>query len=112
MIRFILSGKCESLVLINKNGQIEFMDQYAEKFFNLQRGQAKGLHITKLVPDSGLHLVAQTGVAEIGKLVEVKGERRITTRFPIRKNGNIIGAIGKIVFYRLEERNKFIKNKN
>jgi transcriptional regulator with PAS, ATPase and Fis domain len=103
MIRFILSGKCESLVLINKNGQIEFMDQYAEKFFNLQRGQAKGLHITKLVPDSGLHLVAQTGVAEIGKLVEVKGERRITTRFPIRKNGNIIGAIGKIVFYRLEE---------
>jgi transcriptional regulator with PAS, ATPase and Fis domain len=103
MINFILSGICESLVLVNKDGEIEFMDRHTEKFFNLMRGGAKGLHVTKLVPDTRLHLIAKTGLKEIGKLLEVKGQKKIVTRFPIKKNGQIIGAIGKIIFYKLQE---------
>lgn len=103
MINFILKGVCESLILVDKNGEVEYMDKFTENFFNLKRGEAKGLHITELMPDTRLHVAAKTGVKEIGKIQKVRGEEKIVTRFPIKKNGDIIGAIGKIMFHKLEE---------
>ena len=41
-IKFIFTNRYESLVVINKKGEIEFMDRITEKFFNLSPGQGKG----------------------------------------------------------------------
>jgi len=113
MIKFLLKGTYEGLILIDNEGKIEFMDKYSEKFFNLNPGEAKSLHITDLVPDTKLHLVAQTGIPGIGQIQEVKGEKKIVSRLPIKKDGEIIGAIGKVVFHKIEEienLNKEIEN--
>lgn len=103
MIAFLLKGICESLILVDKNGKIEYLDKFTENFFNIKRGEGKGLHITDLMPESRLHIAASTGMKEVGKIQKVRGEDKIVTRFPIKKNGNIIGAIGKIMFQKLEE---------
>ena len=103
MINFILKGVGEGLILINKGGEIEFIDKYTEKYFNLKPGEGKGVHITELIPESRLHLVAKTGVKEVGKVLKVKGENIIVTRFPIKKGDHVIGAIGKIIFHKLDQ---------
>lgn len=102
-IKVFLKGVFESLIIINKNGAIEYMDGYAEKFFSKERGGAKGLHITNLMPESRLHIVAGSGIKETAKIQKVKGEDKIVTRYPIKKDGDIIGAVGKIIFQKLEE---------
>ena len=103
MIRFLLKGVYEGLILIDKEGKIEFMDKYTERSFNLNPGEGKNFHLTDLVPDTKLHLVAKTGIPGIGQIQEVRGEKVIVSRLPIKKNQEIIGAVGKVIFHKVEE---------
>lgn len=103
MIRFLLKGVYEGLILIEGEGKIEFMDRYTERSFNLNRGEGKNLHITDIVPGTKLHLVAKTGIPGIGQIQEVRGEKVIVSRLPIKKNQEIIGAVGKVIFHKVEE---------
>ena len=41
-MRFFLRNPYESLVIVNREGRIEFMDRGSEKFLNLPEGGAKG----------------------------------------------------------------------
>ena len=103
MLKFLLKGTYEGLILIDKEGCIEFMDKYSEKFFGLKPGEGKNFRICDLVPDTKLDVVAKTGIPGIGQIQEVKGEKRIVSRIPIKKDGEIIGAIGKVLFHKVEE---------
>lgn len=102
-IAFLIKGFYEGLILIDPDGKIEFMDKYSEKFFDLKPGEAKNFHITDLMSDTELHTVARTGVPRIGQIQNVKGEKMIVSRLPIKKDGKILGAIGKVIFHKLEE---------
>ena len=53
-IKFFLTNRYENLVIINENGEIEFMDRITEKFHNLSRGQGRGKKITEIIPYSEL----------------------------------------------------------
>jgi transcriptional regulator with PAS, ATPase and Fis domain len=103
MIKFLLKGIYEGLILVDKDGRIEFMDINTEKFFTLHPGEGVRLHVTDLMPDTNLHIVAKSGIPAIGQIQETKGERRIVSRLPIKKGGEIVGAIGKVLFHKLEE---------
>ena len=103
LIKFLLKGVYEGLILINTEGQIEFMDKYTERSFGLRPGEGKNFQITDLVPDTKLHLVAKTGIPGIGQIQEVRGEKVIVSRLPIKKDQEILGAIGKVIFHKVEE---------
>ena len=103
MIKFLLKGIYEGLILVDKDGRIEFMDINTEKFFGLHPGEGVSLHVTDLMPDTNLHIVAKTGIPAIGQIQETKGQRRIVSRLPIKKGGEFVGAIGKVLFHKLEE---------
>ncbi len=109
-IRFTLKNRYEGVILVDPEGRIAFMDKPSEKFFGLPWGGAKGKHISELVPGTNLHKVARTGVPEIGQVQEVKGYKKIVTRLPIIRNGEVIGAVGKVMFHDLQEIEK-LRNK-
>lgn len=41
-VKFILTNRYESMVIVNEKGEIEFIDHLTERFFNLPPGGAKG----------------------------------------------------------------------
>ena len=95
----ILDNVYKGVVCVDKNGLITFLSRSNERFYNLKRGEAIGKHVTEVIKNSKLHRVAKTGKPEIGYIMEVKdGLFRIVERIPIKKNGELIGAIGKIMF--------------
>ena len=95
----ILDNVYKGVVCVDKRGRITFMSRSNERFYNLKPGEAIGRHVTEIIKNSTLHIVAKTGKPEIGHIMEVKdGVFRIVERIPIKKNGKIIGAIGKIMF--------------
>jgi len=102
-LRFFLRNPYESLLVVNKKGEIEFMDRGSEKFFGLLEGGAKGVKVTELVPDSALPRVLETGIPVIGRIFDVKGVRRIGSTYPLIRDGEVIGAIGHLILRSLEE---------
>lgn len=102
-LRFFLRNAYESLVITDREGRIKFMDYGSEKLFGLPKGGAFEFKITDLLPDSFLPRVIETGYASIGRVLNVKGVKKISSSYPLIKDGEVIGAIGRVLFHSLEE---------
>lgn len=102
-LRFFFRNVYESLIVVNKRGEFEFMDRGSEKLFGFSEGGAKGLNILELLPDTTLPRVLETGYPSIGKVLNVKGVRKISSSYPLLKDGKVVGAIGRVLFHSLEE---------
>ncbi len=102
-IKFILANRYEGLVIINKKGEIEFIDRPTEKFFDLSRGEAKGKKIQEIIPFSELPEVVSTGIPHIGKVLITRDRHTLISRFPLFRNGEVIGAFGRVILHSFEE---------
>ena len=103
LIKFVLKNRYEGLILIDTEARIVFMDRPSEKSFGLQPGGAKGILFKEFFPDSDLPEVGKSGIPQIGQIQEVRGTKKIVSRFPLFHDGELVGAIGKVVFHELEE---------
>ncbi|MHB8767303.1 MAG: sigma-54 interaction domain-containing protein, partial [Deferrisomatales bacterium] len=108
-IRALLDNRYEGLIVVDAAGRVVYMNQENERFLGLVRGGAKGRHITELIPSSRLHVVSETGRAEVGHLQEIAGKTKVVARIPIRKGSRVIGAMGSIVFRDLKEVQKLTR---
>lgn len=106
LIRLTIDNPYEGLVIVDDNGIIKCFSRSNEKVFNVSMEDAVGKHVTEVIPNTRLHIVAKTGKAEIGDPMLIGGEKKIVGRFPIKKNGKVIGAVGKVIFFQTK---KFIE---
>lgn len=98
ILKHIFLNPYEGLNVVDSEGIIRYMSPPHEEFFGLKHGEAIGTHVTKVIENTRLHIVAKTGKAEVGKTQEMRDAERIVARTPIRKNGVIVGALGKVMF--------------
>ncbi len=94
----LVNNPYEGVILVDKEGRIKYYNSLNERFFNAKLSKYVGKHITNLIPNSKLHLVAKTGKEEIGKVQKFKDELRVVSRIPVNYKNNTYGAIGKIIF--------------
>ena len=59
--------------------------------------------MTEVIENTRLHIVAETGQAEIGSLLKVKGQNAVVVRIPIWKNNEVEGVVGKVLFRNVSE---------
>ncbi len=102
VIKVLLKNRYEGIIVIDTQGNVAFMDKPTEKLFGLSPGGAKGRPFADFFKDLGLLEVLKTGTPQIGQIQEIGGQKKVVTRFPIIKDGQIIGAVGKVVFHELE----------
>jgi len=102
MIKFLLKSVYEGLVLFDNERKIQFMDKCSEKVFGLEPGGARNLEIKDLIPDHEIETVLRTGVPKIS-IQEFKGQKRIILKLPLKKNGKVIGVVGRGVLHNFEE---------
>jgi len=98
ILKYFFLNPYEGLNVVDKDGIIRYLSPPHEKFLDVVHGRGIGLHTTKVLKNSRLHIVAKTGKAEIGKTMEMRGVERIVARIPIKKGGQTVGAIGKVMF--------------
>ncbi len=103
VVRFCFRNPYGGLTVVDKEARVQFMDRATERVFGLKQGEAKGVDVREFIPDSNLALTAVSGKPMIGGILEVKGMKRISSVYPLIKNGEIIGAVGNVVFHSLEE---------
>jgi transcriptional regulator with PAS, ATPase and Fis domain len=104
-----LQGELEMMHLIFDsiyNGSLVTDAEGYVTHFNKPYGQFLGVepeaqirkHCSKVVENSRMHLVAQTGKPEINHTHLIKGQRMVVQRIPIKKNGKVIAVFGQVMF--------------
>ena len=103
LIQLALDNIYDSVILINADGIIQFMSKNYENRFTTSNKKAVGQHITKMIPDACLPRVLETGKAEIDFAAKINGKFRIISRIPLKRKGQVIGALGKVMFWKREK---------
>ena len=121
ILNTIINTVDECVVVVDENGIITMMSNAYIELVNCENPVGK--HVTEVIENTKLHIVARTGEHQIGELQEANGHKMISMRVPIKKNGEIVGAIGKVMFkdlsnfkilsnklYNLEKEDELYKN--
>ena len=104
LLEALLDNPHESQILVDAQGIVRFISSFNEQFYRTSQGESIGRHILELNPDSELPRVLRTGRAEIGRLFRLHGKERFVARIPLRdRQGNVVGAVGKLLFWHPEK---------
>lgn len=96
ILNTIMNSADERVVIIDKNGVITMMSNSYKEFIGCD--DPEGKYVRKVIENTKLHNILETGKVEVGDIQEIKGKQMISMRFPIKKDGQVIGAIGKVMF--------------
>jgi PAS domain S-box-containing protein len=96
ILNTIMDTVNEWVVVVDKDGIITMMSKAYKDFLKVPNPEGK--HVTEVIENTRMHIVAKTGKALIGDIQEIKGNRMIAMRVPIKKDGKVIGAVGKVMF--------------
>lgn len=92
----ILDTVNEWVVVVDDNGIIQMMSKAYKEF--LQEPNPEGKHVTDVIENTRMHIVAKSGTREVGEIQEIQGNKMIAMRIPIKKGGQVVGAVGKTMF--------------
>ena len=103
VLETILDNAYEGIVIVDTDGYIIRFNHAYQEFLGISEKEVLGKHVTDVIENTRMHLVAQKGEKEVGHIQELKGHKIVASRIPLYENGNLIGAVGKILFQDISE---------
>ncbi|MFH1983722.1 MAG: sigma 54-interacting transcriptional regulator [Pseudomonadota bacterium] len=79
-------------------GHITHFNTPYARFLGLNREETIGRHCTECVENTRMHIVAQTGIAEINHAQQIRGKNMVVQRIPIKKDGKVLAVFGQVTF--------------
>lgn len=98
LLEHLLTDPFEAMTVIDAKARIAFISPVHERFFRLDRGEAIGRPVREVIENTKLDRVLRSGKAEIGELQRMGGAERVVNRIPIKRDGRMIGAFGRVTF--------------
>jgi PAS domain S-box-containing protein len=108
----ILESGFECVVVVDKQGFITMLNQAYCDFLGKDSKQVIGMHVADVIENTRMHIVAQTGKAEIAAMQRIGENKAVVTRMPIIKDGEIVGAVGKVLFRDVKDLKSLIRKFN
>ncbi len=93
----------DGIVVVDDAGIIRHISTAYLDFLQIPAEEALGRHVAEVVENTRMHLVLETGQAEVAQLQMIKGDYMVASRFPLYRNGKLVGAIGKVLFRNIDE---------
>ena len=103
VLQSILDTDNEGVIVVDKDGYILKFNRAYEEFLGIKEKDILGKHVTDVIENTRMHIVARTGELELGQLQKLNGHEMIANRIPISKDGEVVGAVGKVLFKDVEE---------
>ena len=85
-------------LVTDENGIVIMFNEPYGRFLGVDPAEQIGKHVTEVVENTRMHIVAKTGQAEINQTQSIKGEDMVVQRIPIKKNGRVIAVFGQVMF--------------
>lgn len=86
------------IIVADAMGILVYINETYARFLNIRIKDSIGRHAKEVISNTRLHIVAQTGQAEINYPHNFNETGYLVHRIPIKKNGRIIAAMGLVLF--------------
>lgn len=93
----------EWVAVVDADARLRFINRPYARFIGVNPEKAIGQPITDVIENTRMHIAVQTGIAERAMLHEIKGNHMIANRYPILHQGQVIGAVGTVLFHDTHE---------
>ena len=97
------------IMVTDADGYVTHFNKPYGQFLGLDPAEQIGKHCTEVVENTRMHIVAQTGKAEINQSHLIKGQNMVVQRIPIWKDGKVIGVFGQVMFKDIKDVGKLAK---
>lgn len=98
LLETVLDNIQNGIVVVDRNARIIIFNKAYCDFLEVRKEDMIGRPVVEAIENTRMHIVLQTGVAEIGDVQRIKGHDMICSRIPLKKNGEIWGALGIVMF--------------
>ncbi len=88
----------EGIIMVDTKGYITSITNSYCDFLGVKKEEVVGKHVTEVIENTRMHEVVQTGIPEIGDMQRINDKDVVVMRIPVRVNGEIVGAIGQLMF--------------
>ncbi len=95
----IYNGAC----VTDAKGFVTHFNEPYGRFLGVDPLEQIGKHITDVIENTRMHIVAQTGKAETNASQSIGGKNMLVQRIPIKENGQVIAVFGQVTFKNIEE---------
>lgn len=84
-------------------GCILYFNRPYARFLGIEAKNVIGRHVTEILEDSRMHIVAQTGKAEVNQIFTCRGRDMVVQRIPILDDGKVVAVFGQIMFKQVSD---------
>jgi len=103
ILETILETTYDGIVVVDKNGIITRFNKAYQSFLGIDEKDALGRAVEDVIENTRMHIVVKTGKPEIGETQKIQGHEMVVMRIPIYKKGEVVGAVGKVLFRDVKE---------
>lgn len=99
IFQHIYNGVC----VTDADGIITHFNNPYGRFLGVDPAEQIGRHVTDVIENTRMHIVAQTGRPETNASQSIKGENMLVQRIPIKEDGKVIAVLGQVTFKSIKE---------
>jgi PAS domain S-box-containing protein len=102
----------DGIVVVDADGIITLISKAYTDFLGIDENDAVGKHVEDVIENTRLPIALKTGKTEKAQLQLINGSYMVASRYPLIKDGKVVGAIGKVLFRNINELNLLHKRIN
>lgn len=103
ILKTVLELAYDGIIVVDKQGIITMISNAYKIFLGVENQDCIGKHVTEVIENTRMHVVAKTGIPEINDVQQLKGNYIVANRIPYYKDGKLAGVIGKVLFRNMSE---------
>ncbi len=109
MYKLILDSIYNGILVADANGYVTHFNKPYGQFLGVDPDVQIGKHVTEVIENTRMHIVAETGEPEICWSHRIKGQNMVVQRIPIKKDGKVIAVFGQVMFKDVSDVGKLAK---
>ncbi len=98
MFELIFESIYNGVMVTDSKGYVTHFNRPYGQFLGVDPKKQIGKHCTEVIENTRMHIVAETGKAEINQSHSINGQNMVVQRIPIKKNGKVIAVFGQVMF--------------
>lgn len=108
-LELIIDNIYNGIVITDPDGYILFFNTPYGRFLGIDPVAQIGRHITDVIENTRMHIIAQTGIAEINEPHMIGGEAMVVQRIPVKQDGKVVATFGQVMFKHVSDVGKLAR---
>jgi len=93
-------------LVTDAQGYILYFNRPYAEFLGVDAAEVVGRHVTEILKNSRMQIVARTGKAEVNEIFTYRGRDMVVQRIPIFEDGQVVAVFGQVMFKEIGDVNR------